>query len=601
MSPAPPLSHRAWQVQRLAAPPRWAAPLIVALGLVSAAFEGAGLYLFIPLVQVLGAGAPGQGGLTQAFLGLLGPMPHALWAPLLVAGLCASIVAKNAVSFAGAYLARRLDGEVAHGLRLRVFEQTLASCIDYRTDNRVTDVVTTLANNTWKVSHALSLVYRLLICAAAMAVFLALLTVISARLTALAIAMLGASAAMVHVLTRRAQETGKLVVEENKRFGLRMWESAGALQLIRSFAREAYELRRFAEISERIRVRLLRLDLLWAIPGPVSEIFGAVLIGALILAGVRSGVGLGPLAAFLAVLYRLQGPTREFLQCKVALEGLGGAIDDVDDFLERTRTPYLASGTRPAPAIARGLELRAVSFRYAAAEAPALEGLSFTIPAGRTTAIVGRSGAGKSTLMSLIFRFRDPTQGEILADGVPLRDLDLAAWRSRLSLMAQEAQLFNDTVAANIAYGRLDATAAEIRAAAEIAGAHEFIASLPQGYETELGDRGARLSGGQRQRIALARTVLKGPDLLLLDEPTNALDPETEQAFQAALETFSRGRTVIVIAHRLSTVQSADHVIVLEAGRLAEMGSPAELLARPGRFARLHGLQVAGRDAPEAA
>jgi len=160
--------------------------------------------------------------------------------------------------------------------------------------------------------------------------------------------------------------------------------------------------------------------------------------------------------------------------------------------------------------------------------------------------------------------------------------------------MAQEPQLFHDTVAANIGYGRLDASPDDIRRAAEVAGAHEFIATLPQGYDTVLGDRGSRLSGGQRQRIALARTILKDPDVLLLDEPTNSLDPETEQAFQAALHTFSRGRTVIVIAHRLSTVQTADHVVVLEDGRLAEAGSPAELLARPGRFARLHGLQTQG-------
>jgi subfamily B ATP-binding cassette protein MsbA len=574
---------------------------MLGLGLISAALEGAGLSLFIPLVLALGAGARGQGQLSEVFARLLSPIPRHLWILALVAGLCLAILGKNVVGFVANYLARRLDGEVAHRLRMRVFAQTLASCIDYRTSNRVTDVVATLANNTWKVSHALSLVYRLIVCAATMAVFAVLLTVISARLTALAVAMLAASAGVVHLLTRRAQQTGKVVVEENKQFGLRMWEAVGALQLIRSFAREDFEVERFSKVSDRMRRRMLQLDLLWSVPAPVSEVFGAVLIGILILAGVRSQAGLGALAAFLALLYRAQGPMREFLQCKVALEGLGGAIDDVDEFLERTRIPYLDSGAQRAPALERGLEFREVSFAYASDEPPALSKLSFTIPAGKTTAIVGRSGAGKSTLMSLIFRFRDPTEGQILADGIRLPRLNLAGWRSRLSLMAQEAQLFNDTVAANIAYGRLGATANEIAAAAEVAGAHEFITALPQGYATELGDRGARLSGGQRQRIALARAILKAPALLLLDEPTNALDAETEQAFQAALSTFSRGRTVVVIAHRLSTVQSADQVVVLEGGRLVEMGSPAELLARPGRFARLHGLQAPRREAREVA
>ena len=587
-----PLLDRASQVRHLAAPPRWASPTILTLGLLSAALEGAGLYLFIPLVQTLGGQAPGAGGLSGLFRAVLTPFPRDLWIPVLVAGLCASIVAKNLISFVNNYLARRLDGEVAHRLRVRVFEQTLSSCIDYRVAHRMTDLVATLTNNTWKVSHALSLVYRLVIRAAAMAVFAALLSIISARLTILSVAMLGAGAVLIQLLTRKAQSAGEQVVEENRQFGLRMWESMGALQLIRSFARESYEIDRFSQSSEGIRRRLLRLDLLWSIPSPVSEVFGALLIGLLILAGARAGAGLGPLAAFLAVLYRMQGPTREFLQCSVALNGLGAALDDVEDVLERTGAPFLTNGHRPAGDLQRGIEFRNVGFRYEAGEAPALQGLSFTIPAGKTTAIVGRSGAGKSTLMSLLFRFRDPTEGEILVDGAPLTTLELASWRSRLSLMAQEAQLFNDSVAANIGYGRLHADAEEVRAAAEVAGAHEFIATLPQGYETQVGDRGARLSGGQRQRIALARAILKAPDLLLLDEPTNALDPETEQAFQAALETFHRGRTVVVIAHQLSTVQRADQIVVLEGGRLAEIGSPAELLARPGRFAQLHGLSA---------
>jgi subfamily B ATP-binding cassette protein MsbA len=588
------------RITRLADAPRWAAPAIVALGLISAALEGAGLYLFIPLMQSLGAGG-GDHPLVRIFQRILEPVPRPLWTAVLVGGLCLSIVAKNGVNFVGGYVARYVDGVVAHRLRTRVFDQTLTSCVDYRAGARMTDVVATLANNTWKVSHGLSLVYRLIICACAFTVFFALLLAISAPLTAVAAAMLAASAAVAHLVTRRAQEMGKEVIEENKRFGLRMWESVGALQLIRAFGREDYERGRFGDTSNRVRRRLLALDLLWAVPGPVSEIFGAALIGVLILAGTQTGAGLAPLAAFLAVLYRLQGPTREFMQCKVALDGLDAAVEDVESFLAETRQPFLTSGSRPAPAIAEGVEFRAVSFRYGPDEPLALDGASFRLPAGQTTAIVGRSGAGKSTLMSLLFRFRDPLDGQVLADGVPLPEIDLAAWRGRLSLMAQEAQLFNDTVRANIAYGDLGASPEAVRGAAAVAGADAFIDQLPLGYETELGDRGARLSGGQRQRIALARTILRDPDILLLDEPTNALDVETEQAFQAALATFSRGRTVVVIAHRLSTVLNADQVIVLEAGRVVEAGPPADLLARPSHFARLHGLQFADEQPREVA
>jgi subfamily B ATP-binding cassette protein MsbA len=193
--------------------------------------------------------------------------------------------------------------------------------------------------------------------------------------------------------------------------------------------------------------------------------------------------------------------------------------------------------------------------------------------------------------MTLLYRFEDPTEGEILVDGTPLRELDLRSWRDRLSLMSQDVRLFNDTIAANIAYGDLEASAETIQKAAKVAGADEFIRDLPQGYATDVGDYGMRLSGGQRQRIALARTILRDPDILLLDEATNALDSESERAFQDALDMYARGRTVIVIAHRLTTVAGADQIIVLEGGRIVECGAPAVLLRSEGQFAKLHGLQ----------
>jgi subfamily B ATP-binding cassette protein MsbA len=213
------------------------------------------------------------------------------------------------------------------------------------------------------------------------------------------------------------------------------------------------------------------------------------------------------------------------------------------------------------------------------------------VPAGKTTAIVGESGAGKSTVMSLLFRFRDPTSGEIVADGTPLTAFDLQSWRERLSVMSQEVYLFNDTIAANIEYADFDAGPERVREAARIARADEFINSLPEGYDTRVGDQGMRLSGGQRQRIALARAILRNPDILLLDEATNALDIETEQAFQLALKQFSKGRTVVVIAHRLATVRAADQIIVMSKGRVIEVGRPDLLLKRPGHFARLYNLQ----------
>jgi subfamily B ATP-binding cassette protein MsbA len=503
-----------------------------------------------------------------------------------------AVVLKNLVGYLNTFVTRFTGGHVAHQLRLKVFEQTISSCIDYRVQNKKTDIVNTLTNETWKVSSGLILVYRSIISACTCVVFVVLMLLISAKLTAIAILFLGCSAGIVHLATRRADTAGKNVVMENKRFGLRMWESVNALQLIRSFAREDYELSRFKALSDRVHWRLLKMDMLWAVPGPLSETLATALIGLLILTGGMLGTGFAVLAAFLAVLYRIQAPVREIMSSKVALDSLSASVADVAEYLQATDRPYIRSGSNRIARFESAIEFRNLSFRYAPHEPLALNHVSFSIPKGRTTAIVGRSGAGKTTLMTLLYRFEDPTSGEILVDGTPLTALDLRDWRKRLALMSQDVRLFNETVESNIAYGDLDASGEAIRKAAEIAGADAFIRDLPQGYATEIGDHGMRLSGGQRQRIALARTILRDPEILLLDEATNALDSESETAIQDALDVYARGRTVVVIAHRLTTVADADQIIVLEGGRVVECGTPAELLRSEGQFAKLHGLQL---------
>ncbi|CAN1571394.1 MdlB ABC-type multidrug transport system, ATPase and permease components [Burkholderiaceae bacterium] len=249
----------------------------------------------------------------------------------------------------------------------------------------------------------------------------------------------------------------------------------------------------------------------------------------------------------------------------------------------------------PWPANGSSLVLRGVDFNYPSRPTQqALNGLTGEVRAGQTVAIVGPSGAGKTTLFSLLMRFYAPQQGDVLLDGVPIEKMDLHALRQRIGVVPQEAVVFSGTVLENIRYGKPDATLAEVMAAANAAFAQEFIADLPQGYDTYLGDRGVRLSGGQRQRIAIARAILKNPPLLLLDEATSALDANSERMVQAALETAMLGRTTLVIAHRLATVQRADCIWVLDKGRMVEQGTHAELIARGGLYASLAALQFAG-------
>lgn len=578
------------ELVQLAQPPRWAGPVIILLGLGAAVLEGLGLVLFIPLLQSLGAPAGAQ-GLQRLLDGPMAAIPPAYATAFLVALLCASILLKNAVNTLNIWVTRYVDGRVAHELRTRIFDQTLSSCLDYRAGVRRSDIATTLGTNSWRVSSALTLLYRLMVSLITFLVFAGIMTGISPSLTLVALGFLTVAGLVIRFCTRQADATGKAVVEENKQFGLRMWESIESLQLIRAFGREGIERERFGRASDSIRLRLLKLDLLWAIPGPVSEIAITLLIGALILAAQSTGIGIASLAAFLSLLYRLQGPTRELMQSKVAFDGLGGSIDDVADLLSRSSTPYLVDGTENAAPLETGIEFRNVSFRYADEDGWALQDASFFVPAGRTTAIVGESGAGKSTLLSLLFRFQDPSRGAVLADGRPLTAMRIADWRAQIAVMSQDVQLFSDSIEANISFGRPQASADEIRNAARVARADGFIDALPDGFSTTVGDRGLRLSGGQRQRIALARTILRNPSILMLDEATNSLDAESEQAFQLALDRFAHRRTVIVVAHRLSTVQNADQIIVLAKGRVIESGPPAELLRAGGAFARMFDIQ----------
>jgi subfamily B ATP-binding cassette protein MsbA len=308
----------------------------------------------------------------------------------------------------------------------------------------------------------------------------------------------------------------------------------------------------------------------------------------------------GAFFSFIAALLMSYQPIKSLTRLNVQLqEGLAGA-ERIYAMLDRE--PRVRDRLRARPLVVRQGAVRFEAVRFAYEDGSlAIDGVGLEIPAGRTLALVGRSGSGKSTLCNLLLRFWDVDGGRITIDGRDIRDVTLDSLRRAIALVSQEVSLFDDTVRANIAYGREGASEAEIEAAARVAAAHDFIMALPQGYATPIGPHGVRLSGGERQRLSIARAMLKAAPILILDEATSALDSAAERQIQAALLRLMQGRTTLVVAHRLSTVRHADRIAVLDRGRVVETGSHAELLARGGAYAELCRLQLSPAGMPEAA
>jgi subfamily B ATP-binding cassette protein MsbA len=287
----------------------------------------------------------------------------------------------------------------------------------------------------------------------------------------------------------------------------------------------------------------------------------------------------------------LYNPIKKFSSVNVQLQMGLAAGERVFELLDQKGTVLDHPAATEAPTLSKGIDYKNVGFEYRTG-VPVLDDVNFSIKKGEIVALVGASGSGKSTIAQLLLRFYDPTSGQILFDGHDMRNLSVSSLRRQMAVVTQETHLFNDTIASNIAYGRTTASHNEIEDAAKAAYAHDFISRLPQGYETVIGERGTRLSGGERQRLAIARSLLKNPTILVLDEATSALDAESEQAVQLAFDRLLEGRTVLMIAHRLSTVRKAHRIIVLENGKIKETGSHDELLTKKGAYHKLYQLQA---------
>jgi subfamily B ATP-binding cassette protein MsbA len=397
----------------------------------------------------------------------------------------------------------------------------------------------------------------------------------------------------LRLASRGAQEATALMVES-------LQETSHCARVIKVFGGEEQEAQRFSRINYQVRRQNMRQAVAAAATSPITHVFASIALAAVVyVALVQSKSGkssVGDFVSFITALLMLLAPLRRLADINAPLQRGLAAAESVFHLLdERLEADQ---GTVAPERVEGRIDFEGVGFRYVGAERDALADVSLSVAPGQTVALVGQSGGGKSTLATLVPRFYAPDSGRILLDGIDLQQYSLAGLRRHIGYVSQDVLLFNDTVAGNIAYGAMrQASREHIRAAAQAAHALEFIEALPQGFDTPIGEHGTRLSGGQRQRLAIARALLKNAPILILDEATSALDNESERAVQEALDTLMKGRTTLVIAHRLSTVEHADQIVVLNRGRIVEQGTHGQLLAKEGAYAALYRNQLATGEA----
>jgi subfamily B ATP-binding cassette protein MsbA len=563
---------------------------MTALALLSSMLEGMSLTLIIPLVQTLSesSGPYAADGLLALLQAMVSAIPEEMRLPVLLSAILFAVITKSVVSYANMAVLGIVYGRLSHGLRTAVFSRILATPLAEIERERSGKLLSILDNETWRAADAVNYLFTMVTSFTTVMVFVVILVLLSWKLTLIAVLCMVFLLPLVHVIALQAKKISKFSVAAHELLAQQTWSALNGLRTIHCFGRENFEVQRFNAASDQVRHLFVRTALVSMTSSPVTEIFVAAIVGLLVLAVHGSQLGISVLVGFLAILYRLQPRLLAIVSAQSNLISVHASVGAVSELLDNmaARTENRRSG-RHFSHLRDSISFKNVTFTYPGSTRPALLDVSFAIRRGTMVAVTGASGAGKSTLLDVLLRFQRPQRGSVVVDGVPLDEIALADWRDRIGVVSQDPYVFDATIRANITFGRLEASESEMVEAARFAGADDFIRELPNGYDTIVGERGSQISGGERQRIGLARALLRDPDILLLDEATNALDTLTERAFQQTLKRFAESRAVVVVAHRLSTVLSADVALVLEDGKIVERGHPGQLLEAKGLFASM--------------
>ncbi|RWP60285.1 MAG: ABC transporter ATP-binding protein [Mesorhizobium sp.] len=556
-------------------------PAVVMLGLASAALEGFGIGLIIPLLGIImGQGdQTGMAGFSAVFQHFGSNLSERDRLIVISVAILGSIVLKNVFAFANTLLTTFIYGKASHSIRSALSEQLLRVGYPFFLQQSPGRLLNIISNESWRASDAIQIMLTAIVSASAAIILLAFLLLLSWQMTLLVTLGLVVVQIAHAVLSANLKAPSRSVASRNSDLASQMLHLVHAGRLIRIFGQESREKATFDQASDAVRrAAFVLLTRQGALP-PLTEVLHAMLFLAVVIGAWFVGVSFPLIVAFVILLYRLQPYMRALQMAWSQLQGLSGSLEEVVWMLDPTDKPEPPRGHRPFQGLAQGIKFDDVTFTYSGKDqrAVVLHSAAFEIRSGRSTALIGRSGAGKTTIVNLLCRFVEPDAGRILVDGSPLDQIDPSQWRRHIALASQDLELVDGTIFENIIYGQDAASAGDAQRAAQLAEAHEFIEHLPQGYQTVVGYRGVNLSAGQRQRIALARALVRDPDILILDEATNAVDGLSEAAIVETLKSRAGRRTTIVISHHHSTISFCDDVVILSGGRVKKQAPFAAL------------------------